>query len=149
MSKTVSIDECEFLSAFGNDDDQREYYLDLASGDIQVVADENIITDEADEVLERGRADAFPERYVRIPTRCIVPGELLRRFVESEWTDDQDAKRSAMEAFHAHDGRISHWRRDSAVAESTYFAFQEFEREHLKAEAECFLQASGIAAEWR
>ncbi len=76
-------------------------------------------------------------------------GAALRSFVESEWTDDQDAKRAAAEACHAHSGRISSWRQDSGVDESTYFAFQEFEREQLKAEAVRFLQENGVTAEWR
>ena len=149
MSKVVSIDEFPFLSAFGNDDDQREYYLDLTSGDVQVVADENITTGDVDAVFELAWVDNNPDRYLRIPTYASVRGGLLRDFIESEWTDDPRTKLAVKNACHAHNGEISGWRHDSAVAESTYFAFQEFEREHLKAEAEFFLQECGIAAEWR
>ena len=56
--------------------------------------------------------------------------EAAARFQHMSGTDfyyPSQAKLAAKNAFHAHGGRISGWRHDSAVAESTYFAFQEFE----------------------
>ena len=83
MPKVLPIDESQFLSAFGNEDELNRCYLDLETGNLMVVVDPNIL-DEADEIVQQRRVDASPERYLRIPTHADDTDEIMQALSEPD-----------------------------------------------------------------
>jgi hypothetical protein len=154
--RRVSIDEFQFLEAFGRDVDYHDVeplsvYLDFETGKLLWVYDDDEraygltgIPPE-DNAAERERVEASPDRYLEIPG--LDHGdhhEILREFLDSDWTDDADAWRWAREAYI---GSIGKWKR-AVHDEKVVHAFYDFRDGAIKDSAEQFLREHGVEAQW-
>jgi hypothetical protein len=87
------------------------------------------------------------------PARCLeIPGldhgdhhEMLRAFLKSDWTDDDDLWRRVYELY---TGSIGGWKR-AVPDRSIVHAFNAFEERWTAELAEDFLRTHGIEPEWR
>jgi hypothetical protein len=153
----LAIDRTDFELAFGRDAD--EYltyetipYLDRRTGAVVwVYENDEEAWDEANIPAAENRAQreaiaAAPKRYLEIPG--LDHGDhhdMLRAFVRSDWTDDEDLWRRVYEAY---TGSIGRWKR--AVPDRTIVhAFHAFEERRTAEMAEDFLRANGIEPAWR
>jgi hypothetical protein len=107
----LTIDEMMFLGAFGRDADYQDAHpqsahLDRGTGDIAWVYDSERGADEAGiapEENERMREviAATPDQYLIIPGRTHDQHhDILQEFLDSDWTPDEEARRSARNAYH-------------------------------------------------
>ena len=108
---TGSDDEADFRTAFDRDVTfhdaySRSTYLDRQSGQILWIYDndEDARWDAAvpaeDTAADRQRIITNPDHYLKIPG--LVHGahhEILKKFLNSEWTDDEAVKRMARGAY--------------------------------------------------
>ncbi len=126
-------------------------YLDRERGDflwlynIDENASEAGISPGDNSALRQRVAD-FPDRYVRLPG--LDHGDhhkILREFLDSDWTDDDDARLKAREAYF---GSIGGWKK--AVAdEGVVYAYYVFRDQAIKNMAEQFLHEKGVEPEWK
>lgn len=152
-----TIDKIMFIDAFehgvdGRLDYARLAYLDRNTGQVLWLyeQDEHAL-DEANIPMEVNREGwkrivADRERYLAIGS--LHHGDehdILRRFLRSNWTDDDARRERAREAY---SGSIGRWKRHVRDAEAVraYFAFQE---EQVISLAEEFLRENGIEPQWR
>ena len=94
---------------------------------------------------ERERIEADPERYLEIPG--LDHGEhhgILKKFLGSDWTDDETRRRRTGAAY---TGSIGRWMRDVGD-EGAVRAFREFREARIAAMAEEFLRDNGIVPDW-
>ncbi len=151
----MAIDR-DFLLAFGRDVDFHDpiplsTYLDRLTGDILWLYN---CDDEAESYFGIGRENragwdqvfAEPERYLKIPG--LGHGEhheILRRFLRSNWTGDEEHRRGSAEAYRGSIGRWKRNVRDSGAVR----AFLAFRDEQIEKTAEEFLRENDIVPEWR
>ena len=155
--QTLAIDRSPFLMAFGRDVDYHDAHpqrtwLDRSTGNVIwfYECDEDAYGEAgipaAENREERERIEADPERYLEVPG--LGHGEhhgIFRRFLGSEWTDDETRRRRADAAF---SGSIGRWKRDVAD-EGAVHAFHASREEQISELAEEFLRENGIVPEWR
>ena len=155
--QSLAIDRELFMMAFGRDVDYHDMipqrtWLDRRTGDVFWLyeCDEDAYGEggiPAGENREgRERIAAEPGRYLEIPG--LSHGEhhdILRRFLESDWTDDETRRRRAVAAY---TGSIGRWRRDVGD-EGAVGAFREFQDAQIAGLAEGFLRESGIIPDWK
>ena len=108
--KRLAIDSCHFMMGFGRDDDYEahptEVYVDLETGDVIWVyledehASSNGIPSE-DNKLERKKIESNKARYFLLrPFSHGEQHEILKEFLKSNWTDDDEARTSASLCYH-------------------------------------------------
>ena len=127
-------------------------YLDRETGEIYWVYEEDKYAEmEAGVPAEENRAlreriESAPEQYLEIPG--LGHGEhhqILRAFLESDWTDDEALRNSAL---HAYCGSIGRWKK--SVADRTVIhAYYAFRDSRMKQMAEKFLRDHGIDPQWK
>ena len=153
----MAIDQSMFMLAFGRDVDYHDLYseltyLDRLTGDViwlyefddDAYAAAGLSPEDNRETFERVLAE--PERYLRIPG--LSHGDhhdILRRFLRSNWTDDDDRWRHAMAAYSRSIGR---WKRD-VRDEGAVRAFHAYQEEGIDKLADEFLRENGVVPEWR
>ncbi len=137
-SKKLPIDEVPFLEAFGRDVDFVDFhdtypqsvYLDLQTGDLLwLYDDDEDAYSEAripseDNAADRQRVANSPARYLEI--FGLDHGEhheILQEFFNSDWTDDDDARLKAREAYF---GSIGGWKK-TVADERVVYAFYDFQ----------------------
>ena len=156
-SKKLPIDEVAFLEAFGRDVDFHDnypqaVYLDRQTGDLLWLYDDDEDADSEagispeDNAATRQRVADSPARYLEI--LGLDHGdhhEILQEFLNSDWTDDDDARLKAKEAYF---GSIGGWKK--AVAdEGVVYAYYAFRDQAIKNMAEQFLHEKGVEPEWK
>ena len=155
--RRVTIDQAIFSMAFERDVDFQDdcpisTYLDLESGEV-----EWLYEDDDDAYMEAGispeenrtirdRVNAFPHQYLEIPG--LDHGEhheLLREFLDSNWTEDlEDHARARI----AYSGSIGGWKKsvnDDRIIQA-FYAYRERKIQQL---AEAFLREHGVEPEWK
>jgi hypothetical protein len=155
--RKVPVDESMFIHAFERDVDYHDHfpqstYLDLETGEVIWIYEDD---DEAEfevgiepeeNAALREKIDTSPERYLLIPGRDHGEHhDILREFLNSHWTDDEELRLFALNAYTGSIGRWMEEVNDQEVVHA-YFRF----REHrIKELAEEFLNESGIQPVWR
>ncbi len=152
----LAIDRIEFELAFGRDEDayfsyETTPYLDRQTGAIVWVYEvDEEAEDEANIPAAENRAQreaiaAAPARYLEIP--ALDHGDhhdMLRAFIKSDWTDDDDLWRRVYEAY---TGSIGRWKR-AVPDRSVVDALNNFQERRTAEMAEDFLHANGIEPAW-
>jgi hypothetical protein len=155
--QSLTIDEILFLQAFARDlsfhDDYPQFrFLDLKSGDILSFYDSDEqaeisagISAEENAELRQPVADN-PDGYLEIPG--LEHGDhhdILKEFLASDWTDNENLKSWAESAYL---GSIGRWKKkvddDSAV--SAYYNFRDRKTTQM---AEDYLRSHGIEPQWK
>ena len=155
--RKLSIDETLFLQAFEQDVDFNyiDVYqltcLDLETGEVISVFEDDAEAEMTagiepkDNAALREQIEASPERYVEIPGRDHGEHhDILREFLSSPWTDDQELRKQAQDAY---SGSIGGWREavENLDVVHAYYAFRE---RKIKALAEEFLLEHGVEPVW-
>jgi hypothetical protein len=87
--RKVKANLSELIDAFDNCQIGYEYYLDTKTGELLLVSDEFMDTNETEEIYER--LDSEPERYLSIPTESSREGyQDMVAFTES--LEDENLK---------------------------------------------------------
>ena len=154
--RQVPIDELMFIEAFQRDEDFEEYpqntYLDLETGEVAwvFVEDEDAEMyagiDPEENAALRTQIDRHPERYLEIPG--LDHGEhhaILRDFLNSNWTDDEELWSLAQNAY---SGSIGRWKEEVDNPDAVY-AYYDFRDLRIKEMAEEFLRENDIQPVWR
>ena len=152
----MKIDQTLFMMAFGRDVGfhdafPQSTYLDRRTGG--VVWTYNCDDDAQGEGIpaednreERERVAAEPVRYLKIPG--LDHGqhhEILRQFLQSDWTRDYARRRRVGEAYF---GSIGAWKKEVRDEEAVD-TFRDFREAEITKRAEEFLRENGIDPEWR
>lgn len=155
--KRLTIERFAFEMAFGRDPDttytyETSVYLNRETGEVLWVYEDDEEAEmeanipAAENRALRQRIAAAPKRYLEIPG--LEHGDhhdMLRAFIKSNWTDDDDLWGRVYEAY---TGSIGRWKR--AVPDRTIVhAFHAFEERRTAEMAEEFLRENGIEPEWR
>jgi hypothetical protein len=153
---SLLINEDQFMMAFGLDADFHkpyEYtsYLDLQTGEIVYVYvdDEDAKIDgmsQDDNKNQRMRVASAPTKFLGIPGLSHGQHhEILKDFIESPWTQDNDARQRARNAYFKSIGGWLKTVGDDRAREA-YFAFRDEEARRLGGE---FLRKHGVSVTWR
>lgn len=154
--RKVSVDEFMFIEAFQRDVDFEQYfqsrYLDLETGEIIWVFGEDEDADmwagiDPDENASfRNKIEANPERYLEIPGRNHGGHhEILRDFLNSNWTDNENLLQKAQNAYF---GSIGGWK-EEVDTEDAVRAYYDFRDQKIKEMAEKVLCENNIYPIWR
>jgi len=153
--RKISIEAFMLMDAFERDVDFEQYsqsaYLDLEAGKVVWLFDED---DDAElwagipaheNNALRKLIEAGPERYLEIRGRDHGEHhDILREFLNSNWTDDEALWKKAHDAY---SGSIGGWKEevDDQGAVNSYYEFRE---RRIKELAEAFLNEHGIQPIW-
>ncbi len=156
-NRRLAIEKILFTMAFGRDIDYHDMvpqltYLDRCTGkviwvyetDDDAYMEAGIPADENRQERERVAGDS--ERYLEIPG--LDHGdhhEILKAFLSSDWTDDEEQRRDAEAAY---SGSIGRWKK-SVNDQDVVHTFYDFRDKRKAMLAEEFLQENGIAPIWR
>jgi hypothetical protein len=157
LFRKVPIDEFLLLDAFGRDVDfhdayPQSVYLNIETGELLWLwqDDEDASMDGGippeENAAIRQNIETSPASYLEIPGRDHGEHhEILKDFLDSNWTDDDDARLMARSAyFRSIGGWIKGVNNDQAG--SAYYDF----RDHaIKSRAEQFLNEHGIEPLWK
>ena len=153
----MEIDWSLFLMAFRRDVDYHDRspqrtYLDRRTGDVlwlyETDYDAYMETGIPEEVnrLGRERVAAEPESYLLIPgLEHWEHHRILRDFLWSQWTEDEDRRQHAADAY---TGSIGKWKRNVADREIVH-AFYDYQEERIEELAREFLKSNGIVPKCR
>ena len=154
--KRIEIDETLFQMALGQDTDYMPYrqysYLDLDTGEIIWVFDND---DEAyidvgikpsENAVSKEMINKAPTKYLRIPGQNqSKQHEMLKEFLESNWTDDEGLWEHTIISY---SGSIGRWIR--AVDDQEIInKFKDFRWNKIKETVEEFLNKNGIMPIWQ
>lgn len=153
----LTIDETLFRMAFDrdvvfHDSCPQMTYLDRQTGEILWVFEEDEDAhmeagiSPAENKAIRQRVTASPDRYLEIPG--LDHGDhhdILQQFIASDWTDDEEAKSNAQDAYF---GSIGGWKK-SVEDEGAIHAFYDFRDRRTQQLAEAFLCQHGIKPCWK
>ena len=155
--RPLRIDEGIFQHEFGRDLDYHtgasdfSCYLDSDSGEVVWVfhEDEEFAStfglSEEENAERRRLVSSHPDLFIEIPGFDHGQHhEILRAFLSSEWTDDEETRGKVQDAY---DGSIGRWL--EAVEEDVQSAFQDFSGREIERRAEEFLRQRGIEPQWR
>ena len=153
--RKVSVDEFMFLEAFQRDVDFEQYplsrYLDLETGEIIWVFDEDEDADlwagidPEENAFFRNKIEANHEKYLEIPGRTHGEHhEILRDFLDSNWTDNEDLLQQAKNAY---SGSIGGWKEEVDNQDAVH-AYYDFRDQQIKKMAEKFLREKNIHPVW-
>ncbi len=152
----LEIDRPMFMMAFGRDVNYHDIYpqstwLDLDTGDVIWVYeyddDASIAGFSSEENCYWHKCiETEPKRYLEIPG--LDHGdhhEILKRFLRSDWSNDEEQMQRAYDAY---SGSIGRWKR--AVDDSeTVKAFYRFQDARIATLAGDFLKKNGITPNWK
>ena len=155
--QSVEINQIMFIDAFERDVDfhveyPQSYYLDLQTGEVIWVFEDDEDAEMAagmepnENAAVRARIDASPGKYLQIPG--LDHGEhhdILREFLNSHWTDDEELKTRAQQAY---SGSIGRWKQaiDRRDVEHAYYEFRD---RKIMEMAEEFLHEHHIDPLWK
>lgn len=155
--RRVTIDQAMFSMAFDRDMDFEDVYpistyLNLESGDVvwiyendgDAYMDAGISPEE--NCATRDQVNALPNRYLEIPG--LGHGEhheILREFLDSDWTEDLEEHARARSAYF---GSIGGWKK-SVSNQSIVHSFNNYRDRKTLQLAEEFLREHGIKPAWR
>jgi hypothetical protein len=154
--RKLEIDEMLFRQAFDRDADFHDAfpqspYLNMETGEIlwAYEDDEDAYMDIGAPSYEnqaiRELIAASPDRYLEIPGLAHCDHhDILREFLDSDWTEDENTKNMARDAYF---GSIGGWKR-SLDDSSILHAFYDFRDHKTKQMAEEFLRKHGIDPQW-
>ena len=154
--RKLEIDEMLFRQAFDRDTDfhdafPRSVYLNMETGEIlwAYEDDEDAYMDigvsPSENQAIRKLIAASPDRYLEIPG--LAHGDhhdILQEFLDSDWTEDEETKNIARNAYF---GSIGGWKK-SLGDDSILHAFYDFRDLRTKQMAEEFLRKQGIDPHW-
>ncbi len=156
-NRRLAIEKILFTMAFGRDIDYHDMvprltYLDRCTGkviwvyptDDDAYMEAGIPADENRQERERVAGDS--ERYLEIPG--LDHGdhhEILKAFLSSDWTDDEEQRQNAEMAYF---GSIGGWKQ-SVHDQGAVYSFYDFRGQRIRMLAEEFLQANGIDPVWK
>lgn len=156
-NRKLTIDQSLFMMAFGRDVDYHHIvsqltYLDRRTGELiwfyetddDAYMEAGIPADENRQERERVAADS--DRYLEIPG--LDHGnhhEILKAFLNSDWTDDEQQRRNAEMAYF---GSIGGWE-ESVNDQDVVHSFYDFRDQKIRMLAEEFLQENGINPDWK
>jgi len=155
--RTISIAEIFFLDAFGRDVDFHDLYseaayLDIEKGDVIWIIEEDqdaeVVAgiDPGENLKLREKIDSSTKKYIEIPGRTHGEHhEILQEFLKSNWTDDGELRRGALNAY---SGSIGRWI-DAVGDRNVVHAYYNFRDSKLKELAEEFFQKHDIKPLWR
>lgn len=152
-----AIDRRLFILAFGRDVDfhdacPQSTYLDRYTGEVVWLHEDDedayfeAGTPAEENRAERERVAVEPERYLNISG--LDHGDhhdIIKRFLRSDWTDDDELWQSAAQAY---SGSIGRWKRDVPDLRAVH-AFHAFREESIIELAEEFLAENGIEPRWQ
>jgi hypothetical protein len=154
--RKISVDEFMFIEAFQRDEDFEHYpqstYLDLKTGEVfwVFIEDDDAemwagIEPEENATL-REKVEAAPEMYLEIRGRNHGEHhDILREFLNSNWTDDEELRVKAQEAY---SGSIGGWK-EEVNDQNVVNAYFDFRDRKIKELAEEFLHEHDIQPIWR
>jgi hypothetical protein len=155
--RKIRVDESIFIHAFERDVDFHDHcaqstYLDLETGEVLWIYEED---DEAEfetgiepeeNAALREQVDTSPERYLLIPGRDHGEHhDILREFLKSPWTDDEELRLRTRDAYAGSIGRWMEAVDDQAVI-NAYCGFRD---RKIKELAEEFFEEHGLQPVWR
>jgi hypothetical protein len=155
--RKIPVDESIFIHAFERDVDFHDHvpqstYLDLETGEVLWIYEDD---DEAEfeagiepeeNAALREQIDTSPERYLLVPGRDHGEHhDILREFLQSHWTDDEELRLRAGDAYA---GSIGRWMEavDDQEVINAYFGFRD---RKIKELAEEFFEDHGLKPVWR
>ncbi len=147
----------DFIEAFGRDlfyDDLnvQSSFLDTETGEMIWIYEDGEdveltygITEE-ENTANRKRVEDNPERYLEV--KGLEHGEhhgILLEFLDSYWTEDEELRRKANEAY---SGSIGRWKEavDNDDAVRSYYDYRDHEIESMAVE---FFRKNGIEPVWK
>ena len=154
--QSVRINQIAFFDAFERDVDFRAMYpqsayLDLDTGEVAWVFEKDEDAEFAAGIEpEENRAvkvriDASPGRYLEIPGRDHGEHhEILREFLNSDWTGDKELKSTARQAY---SGSIGRWIKTIDNRDVVH-AYYDFRDQRIKELAEEFFHEHDIQPVW-
>ncbi len=155
--RSVQINQLMFIDAFERDVDfHDEYpqssYLDLETGEVIWVFEEDEdaemaagIEPEENHAI-RMRIDVSPSRYFEIPGRDHGEHhDILREFLNSNWSEDKEPKSRAQQAY---SGSIGRWIKTIDNRDVVH-AYYDFRDRKIMEMAEEFLHEHDIDPLWR
>ncbi len=155
--RKVIVNELIFIQAFERDevfsDPCSQFaFLDLETRDVIWVFDEDDDAemfagiDPKENATLRTQINKNPERYLEIPGRDHSEHhEILRDFLNSHWTDDEELWTLAQNAY---SGSIGRWK-DTLDNRDALHAYYDFREKRIKEMAEEFLRENEIQPVWR
>jgi hypothetical protein len=154
--RKIPVDESMFIHAFERDVDFHDLFpqsahLDLETGEVIWIYEEEDAELESgiepeENAALREKITTSPKRYLLIPGRDHAEHhDILRDFLKSHWTDDDDLRLRARDAYV---GSIGRWMEevDDQEVINAYFGFRDHKIKEL---AEEFFKERGIQPIWR
>ena len=154
--RKISINEFMFLDAFQRDEDFEHYsqstYLDIKTGEILWIFGDDHDAEmwggmkPEENAALREKVEAAPEMYIEIRGRDH--GEhhgILREFLYSNWTDDENLRAHARDAY---SDSIGGWK-EEVNDQNVVNAYYDFRERKIRELAEEFLHANDIQPIWR
>ena len=153
--RKLKIVQALFLMAFERDVDYEDHfpqsaYLDLVTGAVEWLYEEDDDAamnglSAAENWTQRERIEAEPNRFLLIPG--LSHGEhhdILRAFLTSDWTDNEDLREVGREAYF---GSIGGWKK-AIKNENVIRAYHAFCDRKMVELAEEFLLDNGVRIDW-
>jgi len=156
MMRKVIVDELMFIEAFERDEDfsdpySQSAYLYLETGEVIWVFEDDDDAemyagiDPRENAALRSKIDTYPETYLQIPGRGHGEHhDILRDFLDSNWTDDEELWTRARNAY---SGSIGGWKEQ--VDESVVRAYYDFRDRRIKEIAQDFFRDNDIQPIWK
>ena len=120
--------------------EEREPYLDLVTGVVVDAVEEDGDLQEGEISLDEAEAD--PDRFQPIPVlESADDNEMLRAFLASDWTEDEELRDAAAAAYA---GSVGRWRRSITGNRQILHAWNDFEAKTIHQRAIEFLAELGI-----
>ena len=151
----LRIDRMLFLMAFERDvdyeDSPQEAYLDLVSGSVEWLFEEDenaelLGISATDNEAQRNRISGGPDQFLLIPGLSHHDHhDILRSFLVSNWTDDDGQRGIAQDAY---TGSIGRWKK-TVTNPDVIRAYQQFRDKKIGELAEEFLVQNDVKVEWR
>ncbi len=156
-NRKLAIDQAIFMMAFGRDVDYHDVvpqltYLDKRTGDVIwfYETDDDAYMEAgipaAENREERERVAAEPDRYLEIPGLDHDDHHrILKRFLWSDWSDDEERRQNAEEAYF---GSIGGWKKN-VRDQGAIYAFYDYQEAKIMELAEEFLRENSIVLDWK
>jgi len=155
--KKINVDFEMFKMAFAKDryflPYQQETYFDLDTGAIVWVDEKNTFAAECALIILLANAETreeinkAPGKYLRIPGQARgKQNEILKEFLESDWTDDELLWEHALSSY---SGSIGKWIRAVKNDQEIINEFIDFRWNKIKETVEEFLNKNGIMPIWQ
>lgn len=153
----LPVDQLLFMMAFGRDVDYHDTvsqltYLDRQTGDVMWIylSDDDAYMEAglpaSENRLDRERIEAQPDRYLEIPGLDHDDHhQILKRFLRSGWTDDEDREHNAYESYF---GSIGKWKQN-VNDEGAIQALYQYQEQRIAELADEFLLENGILPDWK